>query len=283
MLHILESFPRQLLQGDSLDRLHLLIETARIVKTDSQTSRLPMAIRDTHLSDRRTAGERARLIRFDRALLPAEISGEAPSPCMALGTTQVSVADRFGNVVALAQTLGAFFGADVATPGLGFLYNSNLNAFDFTSPMSPFYVVPGRAPMTTMTPTILLRNGKPLLVLGSARSDRIVPSMVSVISGVADRGLDPCEAVASPRALWGASWGDPRPWVELAGEITPDRARALEEKGFTNLFRLEFPARWFDLSIFGGTNAVVIDPRSGSFVGVPDPRRQGSAAAPVRH
>ncbi len=282
MLHILESFPQQLLERDSLERLHLLIEAARIVKIDSQASRLPTAIRDSHLKDRRLAAERAGLIRFDRALLPAEISREAPPPYLALGTTQVSVADRYGNVVALAQTLGAFFGADVATPGLGFLYNSNLNAFDFVNPRSPHFVVPGRAPMTTMTPAILLKDGKPFLVLGSAGSDRIVPSMAAVISGVADRGLGPCEAVACPRALWGASWGDPKPWVELAGEITEDRARALEERGFANLFRLEFPARWFDLSIFGGTNVVVVDPRSGSFVGVPDPRRQGSAAAPSR-
>ena len=280
MLHILETFPPELLAGESVNRLHLLVEAARIVKADGQSEQVPAAIRDRWLRDRRRAMDRARLIRFDRALRPDEITRKGPVPYQALGTTQVSVADRYGNVVALAQTLGAFFGSDVATPGLGFIYNANLNAFDFSNPMSPQYAAAGRAPTTTMTPAIVLENGKPLLVLGSAGSDRIVPSMVAVISGVADRGLGLCEAVASPRALWGESWGDPKPWVELAGEITSERAEALAARGFENLYRLEFPAPWFGLSIFGGTNSIAIDPASGRFTGVPDPRRQGSAAAP---
>lgn len=281
MLHILEAFPRELLAGDSVDRLHLLIEAARIVKADGQSERVPLALRDHVLRDRGRAAARARLVRFDRALRDAEITGEPEPVYRSLGTTQVSVADRHGNVVALAQTLGAFFGADVATPGLGFLYNANLNAFDFANPMSPHFAAPGRAPVTTMTPTIVLARGAPVLVLGSAGSDRIVPSIAAVISAVADRGLDARGAVASPRALWGASWGDARPWVELAGEVTPDKADALEARGFWGLARLGFPAPWFDLSIFGGTNAVAVDHAAGTFTGVPDPRRQGAASAPV--
>ena len=282
MLHILETFPPALLAGDSVDRLHLLIEAARIVKADAESDTLPVAIRDYWLRDRRRAAERARLIRFDRALREAEITQQGPVPYRALGTTQVSVADRHGTVVSLAQTVGAFFGSDVATPGLGFVYNANLNAFDFSNPRSPRFVAPGPAPQTTMTPTIVLAGGKPILVLGSAGSDRIVPAIAAVVSAVADRGLGACEAVASPRALWGASWGDARPWVELAEEITAAKADVLEARGFADLFRLGFPAPWFDMSIFGGTNVVAIDHGSGAFVGVPDPRRQGAARAPGR-
>ncbi|MBZ5589497.1 MAG: gamma-glutamyltransferase family protein, partial [Acidobacteriia bacterium] len=283
MLHILEAFPSKLLREDSLDRLHLLIEAARIAWVDNQDSRMPPTMLDRQLTDRGWAAQRAKLIRFDRALLPSEIGGNAPAQYLALGTTQVSVVDRWGNVVGLSQTTGGFFGATVATPGLGFLYNSNLNAFSYTNALGSHYLRAGSVPTTAMTPTIILKDGKPYLVLGSAGSDRVVPTMVSVISGIADRGLDLREAVAAPRAIWGTNWGDPRAFVELAGEITPERADALERQGYQDVYRLMFPARWIDISAFGGTNAVLNDPRTGMLVGVADPRRSGFAAAPVAH
>lgn len=283
MLHILENFPSQLLRDESLDRLHLLIEAARITWADDLDSKVPLVILDRWLTDRGRAALRAKLIRFDRALFPSEISGGPPERHIAEGTTQVSVVDRWGNAVALSQTVGGFFGATVATKGLGFLYNANLNAFDTTNPSSPHYLRPGQVPMTTLAPTIILKDGKPLLVLGGAGSDRVVPTIASVISGFADRGLDPCAAVASPRAIWGTNWGDPRAFVELAGEITPEKVDALEKQGFQNMFRLTFPASWMDLEALGGTNVVFIDPRTGLLHGVPDPRRSGFAAAPAAH
>ena len=283
MLHILENFPSQLLRDDSLERLHLLIEAARITWADDLDSKVPLVILDRWLTDRGRAALRAKLIRFDRALFPSEISGGPPERHIAEGTTQVSVVDRWGNAVALSQTVGGFFGATVATPGLGFLYNANLNAFDTTNPSSPHYLRPGQVPMTTLAPTIILKDGKPLLVLGGAGSDRVVPTIAAVISGFADRGLDPCAAVASPRAIWGTNWGDPRAFVELAGEITPEKVDALEKQGFQNIFRLAFPASWMDLEALGGTNVVFIDPRTGLLHGVPDPRRSGFAAVPAAH
>lgn len=282
-LHILEAFPPKLLQEPTLDRLHLLLEASRIAWVDNQNTKLPPPLLDRHLTDRSWAAQRAKLIRFDRALLPGEISGEIMEPYIAVGTTQVSVVDRWGNVVGLGQTLGGFFGAAVATPGLGFLYNSNLNAFSYSNPTNQHYLAPGRVPTTAMTPTIILKNGKPVLVIGSAGSDRVVPSMVSVITAFADRGLGPSEAVAAPRAIWGTNWGDPRPFVELAGEITPEKADALERQGYQDVYRLKFPARWIDISAFGGTNSVFIDPQTGKLAGVPDPRRSGFAAAPAAH
>lgn len=283
MLHILENFPSQLLRDDSLDRLHLLVEAARITWADDLDSKVPLVVLDRWLTDRGRAALRAKLIRFDRALLPSEITGGPPERHIAEGTTQVSVVDRWGNAVALSQTVGGFFGATVATPGLGFLYNANLNAFNTTNPSSPYYLRPGQVPMTTLAPTIILKDGKPLLVLGGAGSDRVVPTIAAVISGFADSGLDPCAAVASPRAIWGTNWGDPRAFVELAGETTPEKVDALEKQGFQNIFRLAFPASWMDLEALGGTNVVFIDPRTGLLHGVADPRRSGFAAAPAAH
>jgi len=281
LLHILEQFPPTLLHDESLDRLHLLIEAARIAWVDVQDSKRPPFLLDRHLTDRAWAAERAKLIRFDRTLRPDEISGETIEPYLTLGTTQVSVVDRWGNVVGLAQTLGGFFGACVITPGLGFIYNSNLNAFSFTNPSDPHYAVPGRAVMTALTPTIILKEGRPILVVGSAGSERVIPTLASVVTSVADRNLGPREAVGAPRAMWGTNWGDPRAFVELAGEITPEKVDALEKRGFKDIYRLMFPARWMDISAFGGTNSVFIDPATGVATGVADPRRSGGAAAPA--
>jgi gamma-glutamyltranspeptidase len=94
--NILQEFPQELLQRDSLDRLHLLIEAARIVKTDVETACLPDQVLDRALSDPKWAAQRGRKIRFDRALLPTEITQDGPGLGLALGTTQVSVADRYG-------------------------------------------------------------------------------------------------------------------------------------------------------------------------------------------
>ncbi len=280
MLHILEAFPPDLMKGDSPDRLHALIEAGRIASADSQNSRLPLPLLDRQLADRRWAASRAKLIRFDRALRQSEISGQAFDPYLTLGTTHVSVVDRWGNAVGLSQTVGGFFGACVITPGLGFLYNSNLNAFNLTDPRDPRFVAPGRPAVTALTPTIVLKDGRPVAVLGSAGSERTVPSLGCVVSQIADRGLGVCEAVAAPRALWGSNFADPRAFVELAGEITPEHADVLEKRGFTGMYRLLFPARLGDISAFGGANAVAIDPATGVLRGVPDPRRSAAAAAP---
>ena len=248
---------------------------------DAFTPTLPLPVFDRELAAKRHGADRAKLIRFDRALRDREIGAAAPEPYFVIGTTQVSVVDRAGNVVALTQTVGASLGSGVATPGLGFAYNDNLDAFNYTDPRSPFFLTPGKVPMTTLAPTIVLKDGKPFLVFGSAGSERIAPSMAVVLSAIADRGDDLRQAVATPRAVWGlADYNIQKGYLELAGEITPERAAALERQGFTGMYKQGFPARWIDLMVFGGTNALLIDPATHTFVGVPDPRRQGSAAAP---
>ena len=91
---------------------------------------------------------------------------------------------------------------------------------------------------------------------------------------------------ARPWRRRGSSGGSPasptreKGYLELAGEITPKRAAALEGQGFTGMYKQGFPARWIDLMVFGGTNAVLIDSATHTFVGVADPRRQGVAVAP---
>lgn len=269
-LQILDAFPPDLLRQDSTNRLHLLVEAARIAMIDNAFARRPQQL------DAGYGRRRARLIRFDRALEDREILASRGPWIAAGGTTQISVMDHWGNAVAMTETLGT--SAFVASPRLGFQYNSLLDSFDLAHPASPRYPAPMRVARTSMAPTLLVRAGVPLVVLGGAGSSRIPSSMLVVISNLVDRGMGLGEAISSPRVVVDPPKGT-RVLLELAGAITPAQADTLQARGFVNQFRLTFPPRQVDLCAFGGVNAVLVEP-GGTLVGVGDPRRQGGAAAP---
>ena len=276
-LLILERFPPALVAGDSLDRLHVLVEAVRIAMIDAADNRLPGPVAEIQLLDRERAARRAALIRFDRALEDTEITDTAPRVSFEKDTTHFSVADRFGNVVAATMSLGRGWGAGVATPGLGFPHNALLEGFDYLDPTSRFYLEPARRPVTAMSPTIVVRDGRPLLLLGSAGSERIISSTLAPLVNVVDAGMPLADAVARPRVLWGGS-REQKVYLELAGEITVAQADALAARGFTTMYRHEFPGDPANLGAFGCVNAVAIDHARGVFVGVGDPRREGAAA-----
>ncbi len=282
-LNILQTFSRDFLGADSVSRLHVMIEAFRIAHSDSNqfahnTARYPMGVND-YLSEKH-ALERASLITPGSAI-PEEVLGPGgPTPKMGEHTTHVSVVDREGNAVALSQTLCRQYGAKVATPGLGFPYNSCLEFFDFEHPDSPHYLQPRARYATTMAPTIVRRDGE-IMVLGSAGSDRIPPSVVDVISNVIDRGMAIRDAVVAPRVLWNSASDPSRICIEITDPITRKDADELQTYGFDHIFRLEFPpVPSGDLAFFGGVNAVLYDPATGVYSGVGDPRRSGYAEGP---
>ena len=277
-LGILDRLDPALLRARSVDRLHVLVETNRLALADSFPARRPPQLCDDRAVDPSFLASRAAQIRLDRALTASEVSTEPLSTLDVGGTTQVSVADRHGNVVSLSQTLGAGFGSGAATEGLGFVYNNLLEAFDFRDSRGWQYLMPLRPPRTSMAPTIVLRDGVPMLALGSSGSARIPPSIVGVIVGVVDQGLPLCEAVAAPRALWGGN-ADPQVYLELVDPITEEQARTLAARGFATQKRLTFPADPYAMTDFCGVNALYVDPADGTMVGVADPRRQGAARA----
>jgi gamma-glutamyltranspeptidase/glutathione hydrolase len=282
-LNILETFPRDFLREDSVDRLHVMIEVFRIANADharfSYDSPRQSIGNVNHLSVEH-ARERASLITPGR-VIPDHVLGVAgPSAAMGEHTTHVSVADRHGNAVALSQTLCRQYGAKVATPGLGFPYNSCLEFFDFEHPESPYFLQPRKRYSTTMAPTILRRDGR-LMILGSAGSDRISPSVVEVISKFIDRDMDIRDAVVAPRVLWNSAIDPARVCIEITPPIKKRHANQLQESGFEHMFRLEYsdaPAK--DAGFFGGVNAVLYDASTGIFSGVGDPRRSGFAEGP---
>ncbi len=282
-LNILQTFSRDFLSEDSVSRLHVMIEAFRIAHADylqfgHDTARQPMGAND-YLSVEH-ARKRASLITPGHAIPKEALGTGGPTPKMGEHTTHVSVVDRDGNAVALSQTLCRQYGAKVATPGLGFPYNSCLEFFDFEHPDSPYYMQPRARYATTMAPTIVRRNGQ-IMILGSAGSDRIPPSVVDVISNVIDRDMGIRDAVVAPRVLWNSAHDPERVCIEITHPITKKDADLLQSFGFDHMFRLEFPpVPAADLAFFGGVNAVFYEPATGVFSGVGDPRRSGFAQGP---
>jgi gamma-glutamyltranspeptidase / glutathione hydrolase len=179
-------------------------------------------------------------------------------------TTHLSVADRHGNVVSLTQSIQTLFGAKVAHPTLGFLYNNYL----LTCPRYPHpYAFGSRSmPRSNAAPTLVFRHGGgPLLALGAAGSRRIISSIVQVLSSLVDRGLSVSEAVSAPR-LHALLSG--RIWIEQPAASESVMAR----------LRARFPAvevkraRHFKL---GSVQAIHLS--AGTAQGAADPRRDGTA------
>ena len=285
MLNILEEFPSTLLATDSVERHHLVLEASRFALMDSR--RNPVSPEQTmwgqpgYLS-KEYAAARALLITPDETAA-SENLGPPPDPeCEPVqgdSTTQVSVVDREGNVVSLTQTLGRSFGAAVATPGLGFPYNSLLEAFNFDKPQCPSYLRPGSECVNDMAPTIVMDGDRLVVALGSPGSNRIPAIVATVISNMVDRGQSLRDAVAAPRVVWGGI-KSLRAFVEIAPPITDADITALEGIGHSGMTTVSFPPVISEFVKFGGVNAVGFDPETGSFIGVVDPRRGGLAEGP---
>jgi gamma-glutamyltranspeptidase/glutathione hydrolase len=283
ILNILDHFPTDLLASESLARHHLLIEASRLARNDHYEY-FPGADQPVEPGELPQLGRDFAASRAQRIVPGRPVGDLVPHPDDAQRqpgdhTTQISVVDQFGNAVAITQTLGAHFGAKVATPGLGFPYNSLLENFDFDDPYSADFIRPRRRVVTPMTPTIALEDGVFRMALGSAGSERISPVLALVISNVVDRGMDLRDAIIAPRVMWGGL-DQPKAYIELLDPHRASDADALEDLGYTDVYRLYFPPRPVDLATFGGVNAVAYDAASGIFTGVGDPRRSGYAEGP---
>jgi gamma-glutamyltranspeptidase / glutathione hydrolase len=120
------------------------------------------------------------------------------------GTTNLTVADRWGNVVEYTLTIEQIGGNGMVVPGRGFLLNNELTDFNFTPTQGtapdPNLPAPGKRPRSSMAPTILLRHGKPFLATGSPGGSMIITTVFQILVNRIDLGMTLPEAIAAPRA-----------------------------------------------------------------------------------
>jgi gamma-glutamyltranspeptidase/glutathione hydrolase len=187
-------------------------------------------------------------------------------------TTHFSIVDRFGNAVANTYTLNLNFGVGLVAEGTGILLNNELDDFA-AKPGAPnaFGLVggaanapgPGKRPLSSMTPSIVFRDGKIFLVTGSPGGSRIITTVLQVMSNIIDHRAGIADAVAAPRLHH--QWLPDE--VSTEDTVAPDLLRALESRGHTVVKR----APW------GSANSILVTPDG--LAGAADPRTRGSLAA----
>ncbi len=179
-------------------------------------------------------------------------------------TSHLSVVDKEGNLVALTQTINSFFGSGVVVPGTGILLNNEMN--DFVPQIgSPNSVGPGKRPLSSMSPTLVLKDGRPYLTIGMPGATRIITVLPQILMNMIDRKMTIQEAINAPRFH---CMTDKE--VFLESRILQEVRNGLTRKGYSVVVK-----EGFDL-YFGGAQGVMIDPETRSLYGGADPRREGS-------
>jgi gamma-glutamyltranspeptidase/glutathione hydrolase len=239
-LNILEGFDVGGLGFATADGVHLLAETLKLLFADRFAylgDPAFVANPVAGLTDKAYAAGRRELIDMARAGRhgPGDPAGNGD-------TTHLTVMDRDGNVVAMTQTLHAAFGSKVTTPGTGMLLNNCMWIFD-PHRSRPNSVAPGKRPLSSMSPAIVLRGGQPLFALGTPGGTRIFPAVLQAIVNVLDHGMTLQEAVEAPRV-----WTNGGPLVV--------------EEGIPPAVRAELARRGHEIAIdrvAGGMNGVYRD------------------------
>lgn len=118
-----------------------------------------------------------------------------------ISTTHLSVVDRWGNVVSYTLTIEQTGGSGMVVPGRGFLLNNELTDFSTVyDPEDPNRIEPGKRPRSSMAPTIVLRDGEPVLAIGSPGGSTIITTVLQTLLNRYDLGMDISQAIAAPRA-----------------------------------------------------------------------------------
>ncbi|MBZ5613769.1 MAG: gamma-glutamyltransferase [Acidobacteriia bacterium] len=187
-------------------------------------------------------------------------------------TTHYSVVDAAGNAVAVTTTLNDSLGSRVTAEGLGFLLNDEMDDFAAKQGVPNAYgliqgpanaIGPGKRPLSAMTPTIVLKNGKLFLVLGSPGGPTIITTVANILIGVVDFSLDIQEAVNAPR--FHHQWLPDGILVE--DRLSPDTMKVLSSKG--HVLKVEH--------FWGDGECIMIDPKTGERLGASDGRNNGKA------
>jgi gamma-glutamyltranspeptidase / glutathione hydrolase len=187
-------------------------------------------------------------------------------------TTHYSVVDPEGNAVAVTTTLNDSFGSRVTAEGLGFLLNDEMDDFASKQGVPNMFgliqgpanaIGPGKRPLSAMAPTIVLKDSKLFLVLGSPGGPRIITTVANILMGVVDYGMNIQEAVNAPR--FHHQWLPDV--VSLEQGFSPATVKALEAMGH----KVEAGDYWSD------GECIMIDPKSGERLGASDKRNNGRA------
>jgi len=197
-------------------------------------------------------------------------------------TTHYSIADRFGNAVAVTYTLNDWFGARVTVAGTGVLLNDEMDDFTAKPGVPNMYglvqdeanrIEPGKRPLSSMTPTIVLREGKPWMILGTPGGSRIITAVIHTMLNVIDFDMDLQEAVDAPRIH--QQWMPESTFVE-ARALSPDTVAILKSMG--HKLTVPQPENHVAAILIGAPSLKGAPVAGRKFYGAIDPRRNTGLA-----
>ncbi len=276
MLNVLEGFDLTAMGHNSAPYVHHLAEAMRRAFRDRARHMADSDFADPPL-DRLTSKDYAESLRAE--IDPNKASVSAPSditlPYESLETTHYSVVDANGMAVSVTYTIESGYGSKIVVPGGGFLLNNEMGDFNGQPGLTnergligtePNLARPEQRMLSSMTPTILAKDGKLVAVVGSPGGRTIINSVLQVVLNLTEFGMGIHEAVAAKR--FHHQWLPDALRIESDG-VTPETLAALEAMGHTVSMS----------GSQGSTPSVFMDPETGLLTGAPDPRdRDGGAA-----
>ena len=239
ILNMLEHYPIKEDGVNSAKNIHHMAESMKLAYADrSEYLGDPdfVKIPVTGLTSKAYANERVKTIDDNKARPSSNIKPGKPQPYESDQTTHFSVMDKAGNAAAVTYTLNLNFGSGIVVEGTGILLNNEMDDFS-VKPGVPnaFGLVGGAAnaieakkrPLSSMTPTIVMKNNKPWLVTGSPGGARIITTVLQSVVNTIDHEMNPAEAIITPRVHH--QWLPDELRVEEG--ISPDTIKLLQDKG----------------------------------------------------
>ena len=297
-LNILEGYDLEKMQDRSAQSIHYTIEAFRRAffdraefMGDPDFAKIPVA----QLVDKKYAAAWRESIDPHHASVSSELKRPpvfneleqyaashppAMTPHESNHTTHYSVIDAEGNAVAVTTTINDWFGSRVTADGLGFLLNDEMDDFSAKAGVpnadgliqgAANAIGPGKRPLSSMTPTIVVHDGKTVLVLGSPGSSKIITTVANVLMGAVDYGMNIQEAVNAPRFhnQWLPDVVNVEKW------FSPDTLSALRGMGYKIQVGLDAAG---DSPYWSDAECIAVDPKTGDRLGATDGRNSTGKA-----
>lgn len=268
ILNMLEQWPLAQWGQNSAQTLHHMAESSKLAYADRSEYlgdpdfvKIPLK----GLTSKRYAESLAKTIDGNRARPAKEIKPGQPQPYESDQTTHYSVVDKAGNAVAVTYTLNTNFGSGIVAKGTGILLNNEMDDFAAKPGVANAYGLVGgdanavaakKRPLSSMTPTLVLKDGKPTLVTGSPGGARIITTVLQTVVNTIDFANNPAEAAATPRIHH--QWTPDELRVEKG--LSPDTLALLKQRGHNIAVKASM----------GRTQTIQI--RNGLLYGYSDPR-----------
>ncbi len=275
MLNMLENFSIDSLSFNSPEYIHLLTEIERLAYADraehlgdSDYWPVPFEM----LTSKEYAKARAEKISLEKATPSGEVFAGKQTTYESMETTHYSVVDKDLNAVSITTTINTSFGSGKVVDGAGFFLNNEMDDFSAKPGVPNIFgligneanaIAPNKRPLSSMTPTVLLKNNKPFLILGSPGGSTIITTVLQVILNIIEHDMNISKAVSSPRTH--SQWLPDQITIEKDA-LSAEVIAALENKG--HIIKLDKDGK------IGSANCILIE--NGKFFGGADSRSENS-------